>query len=321
MNAAIKNSPTKTVLCVGGANVDEVLRLSRPLYLEASNRVSTSMAAGGIARNVAQNLAALGVGAQLSSAVGDDASGDWLTSETIVAGVDTSLVIKRTGVTTGRYIAALAPNGDLTVGFADMAAVESLSPDDMVTIAPHIAKADHVFADANLDQHTLEKLLTVTSQTGTAVTVDLVSPYKAKRLGADLGKIDLVVGNRNEALSLLALPDDPTTSTVDLAQAIVAKGALQAVISDGGGTIGWCGNGAEHRDDGTGSGSGSLSPIPAKVVDVTGAGDALHSGIIASLVQGNCLEVAARDGIEIAAIMVASTEHALTAKLIQKDLG
>ena len=316
MKVSQTSAAPKTILCIGGANVDEVLRLSDPLNLQASNRVATTTTAGGIARNVAQNLCALGAEAGLVSAVGEDGPGDWLLAETKAAGVDTSQMLKRDCIATGRYLAALSPGGDLEVGFADMAAVESLCRDEMANLAPEIARADYVFADTNLNRDTLAYLVKIANRVETQVAVDLVSPHKAKRLCDCLAHTKLVVGNRNEALALLARKDDPNVDAGELAKAIVAQGASRAVISDGGGEIGWCETVVAKLDKTATRRFGTAAPLPATIVNVTGAGDALHAEIIISLARGHTLEEATQNGLKIAALMVASSEHALTLDLL-----
>ena len=114
-------------LCIGGAKVDQVLRLRSPLVPEASNRVRASSCAGGVARNVAQNLAALGLGVDLLTAVGTDPASEALLSETRAVGVGTSRVLRREGMAAGSYTAILTPEGDLAAGFADSAGTGTLS--------------------------------------------------------------------------------------------------------------------------------------------------------------------------------------------------
>jgi len=62
---------------------------------------------GGVARNVAENLARLGVHATLLSAVGDDPMGRFLLDATAHAGVNVEHVLVRRGQRSGAYIAVL----------------------------------------------------------------------------------------------------------------------------------------------------------------------------------------------------------------------
>ena len=61
-----------TVICIGGAAVDRKYRAAERLIPETSNPARGVTAFGGVARNVAENLANLGVPVAIVSAVGDD---------------------------------------------------------------------------------------------------------------------------------------------------------------------------------------------------------------------------------------------------------
>ncbi len=284
------------------------MRLAGPLIPGASNPVRVVAMAGGIARNVAQNLVALGIETGLLTAVGDDETGNWLLGETAAAGIDISPAIKRDAMATGRYVAVLDPEGNLAVGLADMAAVESLGPEDIAAAVSLMGSSTTIFADTNLMPDTLAAIFKIAADTNSSVTVDLVSPAKLTRLPADLSPVDLVVGNRLEAEALLGF-EGPA---VDLAAAIADRGANAVVISDGGGPVGWCEKTATNKL------CGSLMPRRADVVDVTGAGDALHAGIIAARHGGASLQVASEAGLEVARRVVSSSAHALNKSMAKE---
>jgi pseudouridine kinase len=292
---------TPRILCIGGANRDEVLRLAGPLAMGASNPVTTRVTPGGVARNVAGNLVALHCRAALLAVVGDDAPGGWLLEATAAGGVDTGPSISRAGAATGRYVAVLDAGGDLIVGLADMAATESLGPADIAAAAAAFGSADAVFADANLLPGTLAAIRAATRARGVPLTLDLVSPEKARRLGTAALGADIVAGNRDEAGALLG----QAGSLAALATALVAGGAGAAVVSGGTEGLGWC----------DGRMSGALPASPARVVDVTGAGDALVAGLLAARLGGGGFEAACRAGLDAAAAVVEAEGHALPCRM------
>ena len=107
------------ILCVGGAVVDRKYTLTSHAVAATSNPAVATTSWGGVARNVAENLARLGVPVSLVSRVGDDAAGADLLRHTAAAGVDVSGVL--VGGTTAEYVAVLDPAGDLVLGVAAMA--------------------------------------------------------------------------------------------------------------------------------------------------------------------------------------------------------
>ena len=94
-----------SVLCIGGANLDRKLRLSETLRMGTSNPVSSEVSPGGVARNVAENLALLGCKVRLLSTFSDDLEGNWLLDHLNSAGVDVSPSLIVPGRKSGSYTA------------------------------------------------------------------------------------------------------------------------------------------------------------------------------------------------------------------------
>lgn len=286
------------VLCIGGANRDEVLRLRSTPSMGQSNPVTTRIADGGVARNVAQNLAALGVGVSLLCAVGDDGEGSALLAAAEAAGIDVSLSLRRPGLATGRYVAVMAPDGDLVLGLSDMAATEGVSPGEIDAAAPAMARHGAVFADANLMPETLAAVRHVTKTRDLLLAIDLVSPEKARRIADHLFPVDLLFCNCDEARDLLG----STGECLDLARSLVRAGAGAAIVGDGAAGLGWA----------TRAESGATAARSVEVVDVTGAGDALVAGVLAARLGGAPLAEAIVAGLDAAGQVVGSEGHALS---------
>ena len=79
---------TGSVLVVGGAVLDTKLRTAAPPVLATSNPGTASWTAGGVGRNIAENLARLGSTTTLVTAVGNDLAGESIVGRTAAAGVD-----------------------------------------------------------------------------------------------------------------------------------------------------------------------------------------------------------------------------------------
>jgi pseudouridine kinase len=77
------------------------------------------MTPGGVGRNVAENAARLGTRTFLVAAVGRDAAGENLLTQTAEAGVRVEYV-HRTDVPTGMYVAILDSGGELVSAVAAM---------------------------------------------------------------------------------------------------------------------------------------------------------------------------------------------------------
>lgn len=78
------------VLVIGAANFDIKGRMFHPPVLMSSNASAMRTSFGGVARNIAENLARLGMPVTLITAVGDDYAGEDILESAAEVGIDTS---------------------------------------------------------------------------------------------------------------------------------------------------------------------------------------------------------------------------------------
>ena len=97
---------SRSVVVVGGSNADVIARPHLTPVARTSNPGRVTVTAGGVGRNIAENLARLGTPTYLVSAVGSDAHGELVVSTTAGAGVDIDHV-RRVIAPTGTYVALL----------------------------------------------------------------------------------------------------------------------------------------------------------------------------------------------------------------------
>jgi pseudouridine kinase len=298
---------TGHVVAVGGINLDTLARVTGTRTDAGTSNIGrTSRTAGGVARNVAENLARLGTPVRLVSAVGDDTTGETLLATLAGTGVDVSRVRRRPDLPTGSYTAVLDHAGDLLIGVADMAAVESLSPADVDESA--FREAAFVVVDGNLLPATVTHCLALAERAGVPVALDPVGVAKAQRLAVDR-PVHTFTPNREEL--------EAFAGTADVAKAV-------ALCHDRGiGTV-WLREGA----GGSTIFRADREPVhvqlpPAEVVDVTGAGDAMLAGYLHRLVAGATVEEAARFGAAVARLTVQSSYTVrpdLTTDLVRQTL-
>jgi pseudouridine kinase len=122
------------VLVLGGANMDISGSTTQALVLSDSNPGRIRCAPGGVARNVAENLARLGNTTRLLTAVGDDLYGRSLLDTTRNAGVDVRGSWVLADQATSTYLSLHGPDGDMAVAVNDMGILEHITPQ---RLAPH----------------------------------------------------------------------------------------------------------------------------------------------------------------------------------------
>ena len=108
---------TNYVVCIGTSNVDIQGFAGMPVIPQDKNPDGTvEVWAGGVARNIGENLARLGVPVKMLTAVGDDVHADKILSDSRSAGMDMTHVLSLKNQQSGAYISITAVDGDLFVG-------------------------------------------------------------------------------------------------------------------------------------------------------------------------------------------------------------
>jgi pseudouridine kinase len=304
------------VVVIGGANVDIKARSTAPATQHTSNPGHGSMTPGGVARNVAENLARLGTRTHLIAAIGRDALGDNLLAQTSGAGVRLEFV-KRSDRPTGTYTAILDSDGELIVAVADMAATDDLDPDHVNQAREVIATAGLLVLDGNLGPATLAHALDLAAAAEVRTILEPVSVPKAKVLTGLISAehpVYAVTPNRDELTALTDLPARTDRQLRRAADSLHRRGVQHV----------WVRLGAQGSVLSSASGRAvELAAVPTTVADVTGAGDSSLAAFCHALLEGQDPAEAARFGHAAAAVTIASTHTVrpdLTARLVRAAL-
>jgi pseudouridine kinase len=283
------------IVVIGGANIDIKAKAGSSNLLGTSNPGEVSLAAGGVGRNIAHNLARLGAKVALISVLGEDAHGAEVIAATSNAGVDVSLV-RRSRLPTGAYVATLDHDGELVTAINDMRAMEELTPRMLRDHVEALAKARFVVADCNLRQDTLDAIADMARD---KLVVETVSVPKSRKLIALLagGPVFLASPNFDQIDALSGSRDIMDGFAYlhgkGLRNAVIHAGAEGAFVSDG--------SNIEHVE----------AQPPARIVDVTGAGDASVAGLVFGLLEGLSLPEAAALGQQLAGRVIGSAASTL----------
>ena len=296
------------VLVVGGAVLDQKLRTRGAPVLGTSNPGEAVAGVGGVARNIAENLARLGTPAVLVAPVGDDLPGESVVGRTAASGVDCRHVVV-SPLPTGTYTAVLGDDGDLLVAVADMRATDRLTADDLAAVPGLLAGADLLVVDANPPPEVVGWLLDEAAAARVPVVVEPVSVAKAGGLAPVLARgrpVHTLTPNADELQALVGGP--PPRSVDDLLGAAAA-------LHDRGVAHVWVRRGAAGSllssrvgPDGPPATVVAVGAPATEVVDVTGAGDAMTAGFVHALLGGRGEVEAARFGQVCAALTCASPD-------------
>jgi len=279
------------ITCIGGANIDRKAVAKEAIRHYSSNPVTMNESFGGVARNVAGNLSGLGNKVSLLSVVGNDKGGLRLLDDAKEKNIDISLVEVVSAGRTGTYTALLDVDGEMVISFADMDIYDQLTPAIIEKKWLHIEKSRAVFIDTNIPHETIAYIMGRCRQEKIFLCVDPVSSLKSRKLPEDLTGVNVILPNLEEAEELSGMKIATSADYCGVADAIKARGVENVVI-----TLGSEGVFFSSSVD-----SGRIKPYRVEIVDVTGAGDALTSGVLSGMVYGHELKEACRYGIAAAA--------------------
>jgi pseudouridine kinase len=288
----------KPVLVIGAAGLDMVGRLRGDPEEGTSTPASIRLAFGGVARNVAENLARLSQPCALLSAVGDDLQGRGLRDLLKEAGVDVSALQLLPGQNTGAYLAVVDPNGRLRMALDDMTTLQAITPELLKKQGTLFQHAGMVFLDANLSAESIAEAVRLSRKAGIPISADPTSRHLASRLTPHLRNLYLVTPSAGEAEILLgrAIRREDPSEAVAAAQELVTRGVSIALISLEEFGVAYA----------TREGRGHIPALRSVIVDPTGAGDALTATVLFGLLNEIPLDEAVRLGISAASLTLRS---------------
>jgi len=275
------------ITVVGAANVDVFYKSKETVQLTDKNPCTAAMSAGGVGRNIAEQIVKQGVPVTLICAIGDDSNGRFLREHSKKLNIDTNYFIELKNENTGVYAAGLNPDGEMVVAFSAMDIVETIKPADMDFAAAVIKSCDMLVCDTNMCEDVLEKIFVLRGER--PLVVDAVSAVKAQRVKTLFKYIDCLKMNAHEAevLSNITLG---TNASFELAcQYFIHQGVRRVFITRGADGVVAADADAVYF----------VPAIPIKTENVTGAGDAFCAGL--ALHYNDDIQTQAQRGVEFSA--------------------
>ena len=168
------------VIGVGGANVDIHMKIQGRYILHDSNPGKLFASAGGVTRNILENLARLGISCSLLTAVGKDPFSGIIRRSCEEANIATDMFYKSEEEASSSYLDLVDGSGDMFVGACDAEVLEHMPLTQLEKYGKEIGRAKAVVCDTNLTKMQLEKLIELAK--GVPLFIDPVSTAKAERI-------------------------------------------------------------------------------------------------------------------------------------------
>ncbi|EKD71012.1 MAG: carbohydrate kinase, PfkB family [uncultured bacterium] len=288
---------TKKIYCIGGANIDRKLKASTPLTLKSSNPVSSVCTFGGVARNVAQNLAHWTTDISLQCVLGNDTDGLNMLNHMQQLGVNVLHCQILDGKKTSNYYAVLNNNGELCVALADMDIYQEICIDTFSLPWENWQNNSLIFLDTNLPAELLTLAIQKAAERHLTICIDPVSAVKAQKIPEQLDHVFLIKPDLHEASALTNMSIHSITDCIIAGRKLQKRGVQNVVISLGKSGYVVVNEKVEEY----------IQTMQFdEVIDVSGAGDAFIAGILFGLQEDNNILEACQLGAAAAAYTIQS---------------
>lgn len=274
---------------IGGMNFDVVGISESALMMRDSNIGKIRFSAGGVGRNIAEQLARLGAQTSLFTCVSDDFARKMLKDDARIKNIDLSHA-RQSASNASVYLSIHEPGGDMALAVNDMSLISEITPEYLKSVLREIRKADVVVVDANLSP---ESLAFIFENVDCPITADPVSCAKIDRLKPHLMRLSAFKPNAMEAMYLTGA-DNP-----HLAASMLAKMGVKRVAVSMGNA------GCVYADENE---IGSIIPEKVYSCQANGAGDAMCAGLTLGAALNESAKEAALRGMRAAAKLLDERE-------------
>jgi pseudouridine kinase len=297
-------------LAIGSAALDIKTRLARaPLPTTDVPGVIT-LKAGGVARNIAENLARLGVPIVFAGILGDDPQARVLIELSRAAGLEVHPLTRSAPapndvarlklpaqLSTATLNVVLTPDHRQIAGAFSGEVLDALQPNDLLPLRDAIASAPAVICDAGLPVDVLLALRDLLPEE-TCLYGNPGSVALAPRLELLLDRLDVLTCNHLEAQALTQVKVDGPAKLISAALILVKQGVRRAVVTYGA-------RGLAYADEERSLYQPARS---ANLIDATGAGDALAAALLEALLRDEPINHCLQRGLAAAALTCESED-------------
>ncbi|NIP25344.1 MAG: ribokinase [Phycisphaerae bacterium] len=289
------------VLVIGAAGIDIKGQAGAPLVPSSSIAGTIRSTSGGVARNVAENLARLGEKVVFLSAIGDDASGIRVKNRLVDAKIDINHLIVARNSRTAAYLALFDKHKNPIYSIDDMRILENITPQVIYRKRNLVRNAAMIMIDSNLSEKTISSIIKQAMVKDVPVVADPTSISLAPKLKPYLQHFYMITPNANEAEILSDQAIKTRQQATRAAKKLVELGVDIAVIT-------LAERGVVYATDDT---SGHIPALTSRVVDLTGAADALTGAILFGVLNEFSIDEAVRLGASAAALTLQSEDSVL----------
>lgn len=288
---------TEPYMLVLGASIVDIFGFCKANYTKCNSTPGhIKMSFGGVCRNIAENMARVGVNTRFISILGDDEKGRSMIDHSKIVGyhMEDSLILKNGRTPT--YLAVLDEEGEMVSAVVDMESINQLSPEFIDSRASIIENAEYVFLDA--DNPEIMKYILTKFQGKTKFILDPVSACKAENIKHLIKYFHTIKPNRYEAEVLSGKKIKSAEDLVEVGKYFHSIGVENVFIS-------LDAEGIYFSNKAT---KGKFKATNVVVKNVTGAGDSFVAGLGYGYINNLPIENTVEYAIAMSTITIASEE-------------
>ncbi|WP_142415717.1 carbohydrate kinase family protein [Hathewaya massiliensis] len=286
-------STKESYMLVLGASVVDIFGFCVENYIKCNSTPGrVKMSFGGVCRNIAENMARVGVKTKFISILGDDEKGSSMIQHSRYIGynMSDSLVLK--GESTPTYMAILDERGEMVSAVADMKSIDKISPEFIDSKSEVIENAEYTILDT--DNPAILEYILKKFYGKTKFILDPVSACKAEKVKALVKYFHTIKPNRYEAEVLSGIKINGIDDLKKVVKYFHSLGVKNVFIS-------LDEEGIFFSD---GEKMGQFKAEDVEVKNVTGAGDAFVAGIGYGYINGLSIEDTVIYAITMATITI-----------------
>lgn len=277
----------KYITIIGGCNMDYFAHTFNPIKLKDSNPCLITKSFGGVGRNICENVSREDIPCHFFTILGNDSDGkniknDLKTKNIIVHSPNSNKE-------TGKYFAVLDDKKDMVLAACDESIIDDLTIEYLNEHYDIINNSLFIVLDANLSSELIQNIFKIFNNK--KILVEAVSETKVLKYVPYLSKIDLLKVNYQEYNNLLEYTNEKPN---------------HLIISNGSESVIYKHNNETFEIE---------VPKIKNIKNVTGAGDALMSGIIYGLYHNYDMITSIKKGIKWAGLTCSVNESVYSEKI------
>ena len=287
------------IVGIGACNVDVYGKSRIPIRTHYDHPADISSSVGGVMHNIICNFIRLGGNGRLITAYGTDSYGKTILEHCLRENIDLNRSLCVKGATSGIFMQVQDENNDMYLAICDMSVLEHLTPEYIAGQEKTLLNAGLVVIDPSLREDTIEEIIRI-CRDRVPLYIDPISDNYALKMRPYAGSFTLIKPNLHELENLTGEKIVSEQDQEEACRDLLRQGTKKIAVSLGKDGILYMDETQIIR---------KKFPEEKRMVNASGAGDALMAALIYGEVNGLAIEETIDLGLAagIAAIRSSST--------------